>query len=118
MSIINEEKRNDEIVRDMYEFMSNKGIAFKGINTNGTPTATLKGETGIGYRRWSKHKEKGVVIYCAKDEIDKNALVRELNLTVYDNGDTARPYALYIPIERFEEAVDILSKNDFNLIDS
>lgn len=43
-----------------------------------------------------------------------NALVNKMGLIVDDNSDSERPFAIFIPEYRFEEAVKILLQNPYN----
>lgn len=115
MFFITDDMNAEQIVREMYNYMIERGIGFRRFNVNNTPRAILKGKTSIGYRKHSKHGQSGIVFYCYKDEVDKNALINAFDLTVYDNSETCRPYALYISATQFEEAVEVLRRNDFNL---
>ena len=58
--------------------------------------------------------EKGIVFFCSKDRVDRDALEKELGLAVEDNNDSERPYAIFIPDEKFEQATYILLKNERN----
>lgn len=97
-------------VRKMYEYMVKEGFEFRKPNfADSSPYAIMSNNTAIGYRARSQWNKKGIVFFCSNDEVDKNALVSKLRAEVYDNSkDSARPYAIFIPDEQFEEAVSIL----------
>lgn len=84
----------EQIVRKINDYMVERGIAFRTLNTNNTLRAILNGGTSTGYKKSSKHNQSGVVFYCYKDEIDKNALAKSFNLTVYENSKPCRPFTL------------------------
>lgn len=104
-------------VRQMYEYMVNAGLNFPlGLaDSSSPPYAILRSGTSIGYRTRSKWGKTGIVFFCSEDEVDKEALVKELNLQVDDNSaDPDRPYAIFIPETIFEQAVQILLQNPRN----
>jgi hypothetical protein len=117
MFILKKDCKTIETVNQMYEYMLEKGLKFKYYGEgDSSPYAKLKGDTSIGYRIRSKWNKKGIVFFCAADEIDKDRISKELNLDVHDNSkDRYRPYAIFIPEEKFEKAVDILRQNPKNI---
>ena len=116
MFSIDYDNSSKEIVNKIYNYMLDKGMDFVKYNeTDSSPYARLRSGTSIGFRKRSKWNKKGIVFFCAKDEVDKNALCVKLNISAYDNRDKDRPYALFIPVDKFEKAVEILCTNQENM---
>lgn len=113
MAIFNEYDTTQSKVKKMYEYMKDRGLEFSSVNlTDSSPYAILKNKTSIGYRDTSKWGKRGIVFFCARDGIDKNSLVSSLGLSVEDNStDRVRPFAVFIPDQKFEAAVAILLNN-------
>lgn len=65
-----------------------------------------------GRNKWNKI---GLVFFCSKDKEDRNNLVTKLQLVAEDNSDKARPYAVFIPDQMVEAALEILMSNTTNM---
>ena len=120
MFILKKGCRTAETVNQLYEYMIEAGLKCRLYGKNDTsPYVILNSETSIGYRIRSKWNQKGIVLFCAADEVDKNNIVNELNLAVCDNSsDPYRPYAIFIPENKFEKVVELLKLNSINFGDS
>ena len=105
----NPDETPSNIVTELIRYMEAKGLVFssKVINASGS-YGILKGKSSIGYRK------EGIVMYCAKDEIDKNSIVSVLKLPVYKNSQATRPYKLVLTESEFVKAVELLKKNENN----
>lgn len=115
MFILNKSGKTIVQVKQMYNYMIKEGLRFSSTGfTDSSPYAILGSGTSIGYRIRSKWGKKGIVFFCSADGIDMNALVNKMGLIVDDNSDSERPFAIFIPENRFEEAVKILSQNPYN----
>lgn len=116
--ILNELPSSSEKVKRLYEYMVSEGLIFSSVNLNdSSPYAILAGKTSLGYRgKTVNWPEQGIVFFCAKDGKDKTRLSQKLGLRVYDNKDSVRPYAVFIPESKFEEAVQILKENEKNFL--
>lgn len=118
--IIDRTDTTENIVKTMYEYMLNEGFKFDSKWFRGSSSyAILGGKTSIGYRAKSKKwPETGIVFFCAKDGIDMRSLERGLGLKVYDDNDKdpTRPYAVFVPDDKFEMAVELLRNNPNNII--
>ena len=117
MFVLKKECRTSETVDQIYQYMVNKGLEFKtSANIDSSPYYVLKSGTSIGYRLRSKWNMTGIVLFCAADGTDMKNIKNTLNLKVFDNiKDKYRPYAIFIPEDLFEDAVDILKKNPENM---
>lgn len=107
---IDNELSSREIVQKMYDLIVGKGIAVKKncIEADTSPFFVLVDNTSVSYRKNArKWKQKGIVFFCARDGRIKDILVTKYNLDVCDNSsDTLRPYAIFIPIELFEDIIN------------
>ncbi len=105
---------NNEVIRKVSDYMSSKGFVFKKINlSDSSPYAILQNGTSLGYRtgknKWNK---QGIVFFCSKDGKDMNCLRNGLGIEPGDNStDAARPYAMFIPDGKLEDAIDLLKNN-------
>ncbi len=116
MFVLNKTERTSGMVRQLQDFMVERGIRINMENyDDSSPYFILMSGTGVGYRIRSKWGEKGIVLFCAADGIDMALLSDGLGLKVYDNLDEARPYAIFIPVEKFEKAVGLLKRNGANV---
>lgn len=107
---IDNELSSREIVQKVYDYAVSKGIGVvkNCIETDSSPYFILADDTSISYRKSArKWNQKGIVFFCAEDGRIKDILVTKYNLDVYDNSsDTLRPYAIFIPIESFEDIIN------------
>lgn len=105
-----------KIISNLVAHMESKGLQFKKINLDdNSPYAILNSGTSIGYRTKSKWNKTGVVFFCSKDKVDSDNISRILNLEIDDNKtDSARPYALFVPDSKVEQAISILAQNPTN----
>lgn len=108
---INKSEKSSIIVKHLYDYMTSEGFEFSIVATDdSSPYAILRNNTSVSFRKYSrKWKSKGIVMFCAADGRDKERLKNGLGLKVENNeGDPARPYAVFIPDELFEKAVELL----------
>lgn len=104
------------IVEDLVKYMEQKGLIFKSKNINGpSPYAILSNLTSVGYRRKARNGKSGVVFYCSKDRTDMLNLTQKLGIEADYNNDAARPYAVFIPDNMIEDAIEILTLNLDNM---
>lgn len=117
MFLLKKECKTSETVDQMYQYMVDKGLEFKpSANVDSSPYYVLRSGTSIGYRLRSKWNMTGIVFFCSADGIDMENIMNTLKLKVFDNSnDKYRPYAIFIPEDLFEDAVDILKKNPENM---
>lgn len=100
-------------VRYMCEYMSANGLVFERLGLDdSSPYAILMGGTTVSYRTRSKWGEKGIVFFC--NTYDKNNLKNISGAKVYDNSEKSRPYTVFIPDSKFENAVQCLCNNADN----
>lgn len=99
----------ENIVSELIRYMEARGLVFSSKSIKGSSSyGILKGKTSIGYRH------EGIVLFCAKDEIDKNAIASELKLPVFNNSEGTRPYKIVLDENGFIQAVEVLLRNDNN----
>lgn len=105
------ESNSRTIVTKCADYMKGENLIFTSENPyDNCPYYILKGKTSVGYR-----KGEGIVLYCAKDEIDKNAIVAQMGKKVLPNSEATRPYKIVFTSEEFPQAVEILTQNSKNM---
>lgn len=111
--IINTNESIEEIVRELYRYMVNRGVSFRSVNYAGSSSyAITQSKTSVSYRgEDQKCGKSGIVFYCAKDGKDKDLLSREIGAEVYSNSEATRPYKIYVEDNQFERAVDLILYN-------
>lgn len=116
MFILNINGKASVQVEQMYNYMIKAGLHFESTCfSDSSPYAILGSGTAIGYRTRSKWGKKGIVFFCSSDGVDMNALVNKMGLLVDDNSARPeRPFAIFVPETRFEEAVVLLLQNPAN----
>lgn len=115
MFILNEDGKSRQIVSRLVEYAESKGIRFKvdGLDDS-SPYCSMKGGTSLSYRKFRrKWPDKGIVVFAT--DVDADNLQNKLGLQRYDNDkDSDRPNTIFIPKEKFEEAIEILASNPQN----
>lgn len=110
--LYNENDSAEDIVKKITDHMRKMGFVFKSVNLCGNSSyAILINNTSIGYRTRSKWNKTGVVFFCGSDGIDSYNLSQRLDIIPEKNEDKARPYAIFVPKEKIEEAIEVLSLN-------
>lgn len=101
-------------------YMVKRGLTLKRDKSyDKDPRSILSGGTSIRYQRSTKITDNGnwIILYCAKDKIDKENIVSEMGKSVFDNStDGARPFGIAFKPDEFLQAVSILLRNENNLI--
>ena len=116
MFVFNKTKYTSGMVRQLQNYMKERGLRINTENyDDSSPYFIIMSGTGVGYRTRSKWGEKGIVLFCAADGIDMALLSDGLGLKVYENQEKERPYAIFVPVELFEQAVGLLKRNGVNV---
>ena len=100
-------------------YMIKRGLVFyKDISDDANPRAILTGKTSVRYHRTTKigGDRNRIILYCAKNEIDKKNISAEMGKTFFDNMrcDSTRPFGTAFDPHEFPQAVSILLKNEDN----
>ena len=100
----------ESIVVKLVAYMESRGISFRSVSKKKAASyGIMGGLTSVSYR-----KKEGVVLYCAKDGIDKTRIATTMHKKVLPNGEATRPYKLAFTQEEFPEAVTLLLLNAEN----
>ena len=100
-------------------YMIKRGLVFYRDKSNDeSPRAILSGKTSVRYHRTTKISgdRNRIILYCAKDEIDKKNISSEMGKEFFDNekSDPTRPFGTAFEPDEFPHAVSILLKNEDN----
>lgn len=78
--------------------------------------AILGGKTSVRYLQDARDGVNGYVLFCAKDEVDKNRICTTLDKECYPNGDAVRPFKVQIGLAEIEKVIGLLKENPLNVV--
>ncbi len=110
-----------DIVGQMRDYMYESGIAIREANLKDTsPYAIMKGGSSINYRtepktpsKRRKYPASGILFCC--NENDYNLLNSIDGIKTFPHKEKNRPYAVFIPDNKLDEAIEQLKKNPQNV---
>ena len=108
-----------DIVGQMRDYMYEKGIDIGEANLkDSSPYAITKSGTSLNFRTETKNLKNRKwpadgILFCCKEE-DCNLLSTINGTKVFPNTEKTRPYAVFIPDVKFDEAIEKLKRNPKN----
>jgi len=107
--VLDKDASVESVIRQLVNYMQQRGIAFKSVNYSGAQTtAIMPSMTSVNW------KKKEIVLFCHKDNEDRDRIMSIMGKTYEHNSESTRPYKFIFTEEEFPQVVTILLMNEKN----
>ncbi len=101
-------------------YMEKRGLKFYNDGDkaeSNSPYGILTGKTSVGFKKpdLPEINEPKVVLYCARDNVDRDRIKLQMNKKFHENSETTRPFFMMFDPDEIPQVVTLLLENPKNV---